>query len=253
MIFMKCQRAGFTLIELLVVIAIIAILAAILFPVFARAREKGRQTACLANLKQIGAAMHEYMSDYDGVFCPVSYHCGPTWTSTPTYWWVDVLQPYVNNWQVFVCPSFHYTNSLHRATWQNPYEFKHSYAYNGEGLDVQLNTGQVADVARPELLGLAIEGIVAGSFCCHETEVLEPADTLMVCEGRAPHVRGLALNYPSFVGGTYKEWNPSLNPLPNCEGCLRHPHNGGINCLFVDGHVRWLRRLEPSMVTRAED
>ncbi len=90
-------RKGFTLIELLVVIAIIAILAAILFPVFARAREKARQTACLSNVKQINLALQMYAQDYDEQIC-YGYH------ENGIYWY-DVLQPYAKNDQIFVCPS----------------------------------------------------------------------------------------------------------------------------------------------------
>ncbi len=89
------RRTGFTLIELLVVIAIIAILAAILFPVFARAREKARQTSCLNNLKQIGTAMLMYAQDYDERFI---------WTSDNWAWYV-LVQPYAMNAQIFKCPS----------------------------------------------------------------------------------------------------------------------------------------------------
>src|SRR3712207_4026545 len=96
------RQPGFTLIELLVVIAIIAILAAILFPVFAQVREKARSTACLSNLKQIGMATRMYTQDYDDSLVP-NY----LWTSGSTYqWWSDLLQPYVKNRDVFVCPSW---------------------------------------------------------------------------------------------------------------------------------------------------
>jgi len=97
------MRRGFTLIELLVVIAIIAILAAILFPVFARAREKARQTSCLSNLKQIAQAELMYESDSDENTAGV--YSVPWNASLSTYTWVDMLMPYVKNEQIWVCPS----------------------------------------------------------------------------------------------------------------------------------------------------
>ena len=93
-------RRGFTLIELLVVISIITVLAAMLFPVFARAREKARQAACTSNLKQIGTALTMYTDDYDGVYPRGQF---APFDSTQT--WNVVIAPYVKNTQVFKCPT----------------------------------------------------------------------------------------------------------------------------------------------------
>ncbi len=111
-------RGGFSLIELLVVIAIIAILAAIIFPVYGRVREKARQTTCLSNLKQIGLAMQLYADDYDGV-----YTRGQFWPWDSSRTWIHVTEPYVRNSQVFICPT------------ADPQRFSYGYniAYWGAG------------------------------------------------------------------------------------------------------------------------
>src|SRR2546422_3678183 len=104
-------RRGFTLIELLVVIAIIAILAAILFPVFAQAREKARTTSCLSNLKQIGHAMLMYGQDYDGLFVPVIGRPNRQEKNVYLMSWMYLLEPYTKNRGVFICPSSGHTST----------------------------------------------------------------------------------------------------------------------------------------------
>jgi prepilin-type N-terminal cleavage/methylation domain-containing protein len=95
----RFSRRGFTLIELLVVIAIIAILAAISFPVFARARENARRASCLSNTKQIGLGMMQYLQDYDERYMVADHE------HTPAYTWFQPLQPYIKSTQLFKCPS----------------------------------------------------------------------------------------------------------------------------------------------------
>ena len=107
----RMRSQGFTLIELLVVIAIIAILAAILFPVFARARENARKSSCQSNLKQLATGLLQYSQDYDERFpnayydpLPNSNPPGGYWSGN-TWFWPQIVQPYIKNLKVFNCPS----------------------------------------------------------------------------------------------------------------------------------------------------
>jgi len=95
------ERNGFTLIELLVVVAILAVLAALLFPVFAKAREKARQAACASNLRQIGNAAQQYASDWDGYVVPAFIELDPAHTRIA---FPDLLHPYTKSDGIWVCP-----------------------------------------------------------------------------------------------------------------------------------------------------
>jgi len=145
-------RKGFTLIELLVVIAIIAILAAILFPVFARAREQAKKSSCLANIKQLGLGMLMYVQDYDERFPNGRYiaggaagpltdgtqvHHGWAWMVNPTWrayvtgvYHRDIVSPYIKNDQIWLCPSEDRTD-----TWSS-YNLKMWIYWNGPKLSV---------------------------------------------------------------------------------------------------------------------
>ena len=130
------MRRGFTLIELLVVIAIIAILAAILFPVFARAREKARQSNCLSNFKQIMLAIRTYTSDYDEKVCGIKTNAPAGWatpsgdTATPGWMpWFVQIDPYMKNTQILNCPSL-------STAWAGDASFNVvSYGMNEKDLD----------------------------------------------------------------------------------------------------------------------
>ena len=139
------RTGGFTLIELLVVIAIIAILASILLPVFARAREKARQTRCTANLKQIGLAADMYAGDYDEALPPLAYAAGGGMV-----YWNDLLAPYVKNTDLFICPS----HSLRRT---DP-NYKWSYGWNRY-------LGGASPGAFSDPASLILSGDVLGTSC----------------------------------------------------------------------------------------
>lgn len=221
----KNERKAFTLIELLVVIAIIAILAAILFPVFARARENARRASCMSNLKQIGLGFMMYSQDYDE-HLPYSfnYYIYTGSTSGTLVWWEDTLQPYVKSYQLFICPSestptsYNYARASFPAmglTYPNP--LLTSYAAN-ESV-VATTAGSTAPTALASLVN--------------------PATTIIMSDIIAPDME-LKLAYcddPTATG-----WVTSF---------VAKRHLDGANFLWGDGHVKWLKQTTASMWTLA--
>ena len=222
------KRRGFTLIELLVVIAIIAVLAAILFPVFARARENARRSSCQSNLKQIGLGLLQYSQDYDEVMIADWY--GPTGNSSsdPTtaanagYKWMDASQPYIKSTQVFNCPSDTWTATHERyahvgdLTASTTTKYGSYIINNGYGANVPNRTPSVSHPFS------SINDLVK------QSEATQPAETVWVIDGSA----GFTFN---IIGTTLDDTDNNDNTL-NKNGIARHLET--INILFVDGHVK---------------
>jgi prepilin-type N-terminal cleavage/methylation domain-containing protein/prepilin-type processing-associated H-X9-DG protein len=248
------MRRGFTLIELLVVIAIIAILAAILFPVFARAREKARQASCTSNLKQLSLGMIMYASDFDGTLPLGTPGCVAMGTA-PRQWYFTI-SPYVKNGAIYRCPSFRagFINNAgcgagdaRGCSVYAPGQDSLSYGYtiggasnlqnNGNtsccssrgGVDVKFpaETFLLADAARANIGGglWAGNGACAGSFSDGICAPITFASGVNCANGTCG------------FGGTYAERLASLNLTTDSVA----RHNGGANIAFMDGHVKWFK------------
>ncbi|RYF51126.1 MAG: DUF1559 domain-containing protein, partial [Cytophagaceae bacterium] len=250
------HKSAFTLIELLVVIAIIAILAAILFPVFAQARDKARQASCMSNQKQFGIAFLSYASDYDDTYPLAFGKTGLGWMfnynlRVPFDWdpanppgsdraegarvaWANSLQTYIKSWDVYKCPS-------------------------SDGGDVVKVVGDAtynAAVKKPVLMSYTYNGQLQGAMT---GIVNRPSDVIMMYESGKGQKLGFTLSQPAlaYTDATaecifqpkpnYRVPNP-CNSATNgstmqwfgYDGDMR-VHTGGQNFLYADGHVSWRR------------
>lgn len=207
----KSSRVGFTLIELLVVIAIIAILAAILFPVFAQARAKARQTSCLSNTRQLGNALMMYIQDFDETI--VLNDNGPLYT----LYWNDLLIPYIKTEGVFQCPDVDNGN----YGFISPPQRRSTYVVN----NVYYYSAQ---------LGQLFEHTNIASLASIE----DNAGTVFCADGGLKDFSGW---YGPQVVGTLTVMPDAKPPrIQSGQSSFVARHNNGLNVAFFDGHSKWL-------------
>jgi prepilin-type N-terminal cleavage/methylation domain-containing protein/prepilin-type processing-associated H-X9-DG protein len=230
------RRTGFTLIELLVVIAIIAILAAILFPVFARAREKARQASCTSNLKQIGLAHMMYAQDYDERLAPYEVNHGSSLRRAgATY---DVIYPYTQNEQIYICPSEEFTYNGH-AGGTTRSEFA-----AGTGVFRQTMLASYS-VVRDMSGSDRVTPTPFPSSGRKMAEFTRPAETIIVFETRTGYV-GNKSNV-----GFYDDETPRPMDSSGNVGVMRYRHNLQMNVAYADGHVKSIPQLTDLDALRA--
>ena len=250
------KRSAFTLIELLVVIAIIAILAAILFPVFARARENARKASCQSNLKQIGLGIQQYVADYDGQIPPQQLG-GPVV-------WPSLLMPYIKSGQLFTCPSYNPGTSFAPdaslinvksgskktsycdwgsndgtvGTYPNRFIGAQTYGRNIIPTDKWTTAGFTGGNKSGFVQGTTSTGNFSS---INEAAVEDPAGTIHIFDVMAgsanPPGEGCA-GSSSSLSSIRDEDN--TDHFPNAETSKPgYRHFSGFNALFGDGHVKW--------------
>jgi len=244
----NCIHNGFTLIELLIVIAIIAILAAILFPAFARARENARRTSCQSNLKQIGLGLIQYIGDYDEVMIPgYSNNAGDNTDAK----WPNLLYPYIKSEAVYDCPSiigggnkFGYNKPdnipLGAGRFQGSYAMNVAYFFGGPTRRPPCSSRHAASVFNVSLASIE-----------------EPSATVWVGDNASALTRTNGAPTKDMYEPTIMQSGDQPPPLLNTTGietlgegdvnvtdaayCFAARHLGTINILWVDGHVKAMR------------
>lgn len=251
------QKSGFTLIELLVVIAIIAILAAILFPVFAQAREKARAISCVSNLKQAGLALRMYQQDFDEVVIPGYQFQDPA--GCEIRWYPDLADPYVKNAGIWKCPDRsalmdapgcwvgpgYGRDALPVGRGPNKRTLEWSYAFNNSwdccGLSASDNPiGQY-------------RGDSLGRYWPYPAEAAfdKPAELITLFDGCTLQLWAAAFPSPHAGSGTTHGYDMMTEALRNsatwggnCKASVRQDHSGQANFLFMDGHVKSMRQTK---------
>lgn len=262
---MQRNKRGFTLIELLVVIAIIAILAAILFPVFAQAREKARQASCQSNMKQLATAVMMYVQDYDETMPKAEFVDQNGWGSWPAnhYLWssMQCLQTYTKNREIFRCPSDSAAVSPEVITSVGPARPPAMRSYMVSAFNrAPDGSGTAFGIAQPQgvvTIGTTYNGAEAATSMA---SINAPADVVLFSEGQREMNDwwcgdgSYSNTEVDWCWGTMSQINAdsmitSIVLLPQEGYNLRltkgwRKHSGGSNVAFADGHVKSVRPTE---------
>lgn len=222
---LRMQPQGFTLIELLVVIAIISILAAILFPVFARARENARRASCSSNLKQIALGVLQYTQDYDEKFPLYNSNSAANATPSNPYGWADAIQPYLKSTQIFQCPS-ESTSALVGAA---------GSPFAGQSDPTQVGYTDYSYNAR---LSLTDNGFLSVTS---QATLTQPTLTVLNCDDYS--WLSMSFDWGCNVAAACDNpgvYSPGLAQIGNGTKA-NNRHLSGANFSFADGHVKWYK------------
>jgi prepilin-type N-terminal cleavage/methylation domain len=260
------MRRGFTLTEMLTVIAIMAILMALLFPVFSTSRERARQNACLTNLKQVGTALTAYAQDYDDVNV-LSHDCGLSWRVGAPVLFAHLLLPYTRSTIVYACGSHPTVPTFGNPNAGVP-NIQVSYAINANNdAVIRLDCSVIDCTRRNPPNSLPLECLRRAGFAgISRVRIPQPENRLALMEAPTENnptltpPNGWRLYDPTRDPTTMGCWLQAL-PVDYPIDCwtgqpVLHPagrrHSGGANYLFADGSAKWMSLLQVLQVQQVE-